>query len=160
MKTVQETVYEERPMDIYHVKYGEVIDTFKVPAIEYKEVTAYHCCCVTVYQLPPPCPSPAVGTCAPAADCAKGNCGPAGCPELVPCKVLRKCPYTTTQEVAVEKEVKRPRLTCELVKETIITCIPHVVCKEVPVQVCCPMPCCRHCHSATAATSGCTSCGK
>ena len=145
MKTVQETVYEERPMDVYHVEYGEVIDKVKVPVVKYKEDTAYRCCCVTVFQLPPPSTCPPANTCAPAAGCTSGNCGPAGCPELVPCQVLRKCPYTTVHEVIVEEEIERPRLTCKLVKEEIITCIPHVVCKQVPVQVCCPTPCCQGC---------------
>ena len=92
MRTVQETVYEERPMDVYHIEYGEVKDKVKIPVVKYKEDTAYRCCCVTVYQLPPPCACPPVNTCAPAADCAKGNCGPAGCPETLPCQGLEEVP--------------------------------------------------------------------
>jgi hypothetical protein len=160
MRTVQETVYEERPMDVYHVEYGEALDKVKVPVVKYKEDTAYRCCCVTVMQLPPPSNCPPVKTCAPAADCTAGHCGPNGCPELVPVKVLKKCPYTTVHEVVEEEEVVRPRLTCTLVKEQIIVCVPHVVCKLVPVQVCCPTPCCSGCAAAPAASTGCATCGK
>jgi hypothetical protein len=163
MTTVQETVYEERPMVVYHVEYGEVEDKVKIPVVKYKEDTAYRCSCVTVLQLPPPSNCPPVNSCAPAADCTAGNCGAAGCPELVPVQVLKKCPYTTVREVAGEEEIKRPRLTCKLVKEEIMTCVPHVVCKQVPVQVCCPTPCCRCCANgaaAPAASSGCSNCGK
>ena len=84
MKTVRETVCEERPMDVYHIEYGEVKDKVKIPVVKYKEETAYRCCSVTVFQLPPPSNCPPVKTCAPAADCGKGNCGPAGCPSWCP----------------------------------------------------------------------------
>ncbi len=163
MRTVQETVCEERPMDVYRIEYGEVKDKVTIPVVKYKEVTAYRCCCVTVFQLPPPSNCPPVKTCAPAADCTQGNCGPNGCPELVPCKVLKKCPYTTVREVVENEEIERPRLTCKLIKEEIIVCVPHVVCKQVPVRVCCPTPCCRRCLTAAptpAANSGCATCGK
>src|SRR5208282_4418056 len=92
MKTIQETVYEDRRMTVYHIEYGDVTDTVKVPVVKYKEVTAYRCCCDTVYQLPPTCacpPGPPVKTCGPVANCANGACGPSGCPELVPVKVLK-----------------------------------------------------------------------
>ena len=163
MRTVQETVCEERPMDVYRIEYGEVKDKVTIPVVKYKEVTAYRCCCVTVFQLPPPSNCPPVKTCAPAANCTQGNCGPNGCPELVPCKVLKKCPYTTVREVVENEEIERPRLTCKLIKEEIIVCVPHVVCKQVPVRVCCPTPCCRRCLTAApapAANSGCVTCGK
>jgi hypothetical protein len=161
MKTVQETVYEERTMDVYHVEYDQVIDKVKIPVVKYKEGTAYRCCCVTVFQLPPPSNCPPVPTCAPVNDCTKGNCGPNGCPELCPVQVLKKCPYTTMNEVIEEEVVERPRLTCKLVKEEIIICVPHVVCKQVPVQVCCPTTCRHHCArtaAAAAPSSGCPTC--
>ncbi len=94
----------------------------------------------------------------PVADCGKGTCGPGGCPELVPVQVLKKCPYTTVREVIEEQEIERPRLTCKLVKEEIIICVPHVVCKQVPVRVCCPTPCCQRC--AIVAPVPCSTCGK
>ena len=87
-----------------------------------------------------------------------GTCGPNGCPELVPVQVLKKCPYTTVREVIEEQEIERPRLTCKLVKEEIIICVPHVVCKQVPVRVCCPTPCCQRC--AIVAPVPCSTCGK
>ena len=77
MKTVCETVIEERPMDVYHIEYEEVIDKVKVPVIKYKEGTAYRCCCVTVNQLPLPCAACAAAACAlaatstPAGTCAR-----------------------------------------------------------------------------------------
>jgi len=159
MKTVQETVYDERTMDVYHVEYGEVKDKVKIPVVKYKEGTAYRCCCVTVLQLPPLSNCPPVKTCAPAADCTNSNCGSGGCPELVPVQVLKKCPYTTMHEVIEEEEIERTRLTCKLIKEEIMVCVPRVVCKQVPVQVCCPTPCCRRCVTAPAPAPN-MGCGK
>ena len=164
MRTVQETVYEEKHMDVYHIKYKDATDTTKVSVVKYKDEKAFRCCPVTVFVLPQPENCAPAKTCAPAADCNGGNCGAAGCPELVNVQVCKKCEYATVHEVTEEKECKRPRLECEVIKEDIIICIPHVVCKQVPVQVCCPTPCCCHCGCGSAAaapaTSGCSGCGK
>ena len=49
-------------MDVYHIEYGEVKDKVKIPVVKYKEDTAYRCCSVTVFQLPPPSNCPPVKT--------------------------------------------------------------------------------------------------
>jgi len=152
MQTCAETVYEEQEQTFYKTEYSEEKVKVKVPAIEYKEEVAYRCCCVTVMQLPPP-----GSACGPANGCTTG-CESPTCPELVPVQVLQKCPYKVMREVNVTKEVEKTQLVCKTVPYKITVCIPHVVYKQVPVQVCCPTVCCKRCATcqpAAPATSAC-----
>ena len=136
MVACREIVYDEVEQIAYNVVYKEVKDPKKVKAIEYVPDKAYHCVCTTVLQPKPVCGCAAAPACAPA-------CAPAYTSDLAPVNVCRKYPYPTFQTKEVEKEVVTTRITAEEVPYKFTACIPRVVIKMVPVQICCPVPCCR-----------------
>jgi hypothetical protein len=60
-------------------------------------------------------------------------------------KVVRKVPYTVCKPVRYEQTVPYVRWVPKQVSYTVTRCVPKVVYKEVPVTVCCRVPCCRRC---------------
>jgi len=45
--------------------------------------------------------------------------------------------------VHTAKTIQVTRCVPKQVAYTVTRCVPRVVCKQVPVQVCCPVPCCE-----------------
>jgi hypothetical protein len=137
MKTCCEVVYEEVERTLYKPEYQEVVEKVPVDAVRYVEGTAYRCASRTVWQPGQPQP------CGPAKTCAPAACGQpsSGC-GMVPVQVLRKVPYTTARAEHYQKIEERRRVVVRQVPYTITLCVPKVVRKQVPVTVCCPMPCC------------------
>jgi hypothetical protein len=63
---------------------------------------------------------------------------------------VKQVPYTVCKPVCYEKTINTVACVAKQVPYTVTRCVPRVVCKEVPVQVCCPMPrcptpCCKPC---------------
>ena len=144
MKMCKEIVYEDKPCTQYRTVFEEVVEKVPVDAVKYVEETAYRCAPCTIYQPK----QPATGPCAPAA-CAS----PCTCAETTPTQVLRKVPYTVMRPVSYQKMEERKRVVSKQVPYTITLCVPKEVYREVPVTVCCPVPCCRTCKPC--APTGC-----
>lgn len=144
MKMCCETVMVDQESTTWETVYEEVKDKKPVNVTKYVPETNYECIPSTIYQ-PAPTKScepvcPPVGACPPAGDCPQPTVQ-----ELAPCQVCRKVPVTGFRAETKEEMVEVPRITAKLVPHTITLCIPTVVWKLVPVQVCCPVPCCCGC---------------
>ena len=137
MKTCREVIYEEVEQTYYKTVYEEVVEKVPVEAVRYVEGTAYRCAPCTIWQPRPPRPCELTDACTPAA-CAE----PGPCMEMASVQVLRKVPYTTARPEHYQKMEERRRVVAKQVPYTITLCVPKVVCKQVPVTICCPMPCC------------------
>lgn len=133
MKPCQEVVYDDVEQIAYNVVYKEVEETKMVPCVVYEPGVAYRCVPSTVLQ-PKPETCPQVKPCAP---CEAGRS------DLAPVEICRKVPYTTFQPVDTQKPVVTKRIVVEEVPYKVTVCVPRIVTKMVPVQVCCPVPCCQ-----------------
>ena len=150
MKTCQEVVYEEQEQTFYKTVYEDVVEEKKVPCVKYVEETQYHCVPCTVMQPRPP------AICAPVKPC-----GPCATEEMCPVQICRKVPYTVYRAVCAEQPVKVSRVVAKQVPYTLTICIPRVVTRQVPVQVCCPVPCCcKPCKEKCCEPSCSAECGK
>jgi len=52
-------------------------------------------------------------------------------------------PYCICKPVHSTKTIQVKRCVPKQVAYTVTRCVPKVICKQVPVQVCCPVPCCN-----------------
>jgi hypothetical protein len=139
MKTCKETVYEEQEQVFYRPVFKEEIEEKIVNTVEYVEETRYRCCPCTIWQPKEDCCCP---TCDTGAACGGGcTCGPPPM-EMVPVEIIKKVPYTVVVPKQVQKTEKVPRTVVAMEPYTVTVCIPHEICKQVPVQVCCPKSCC------------------
>ena len=83
------------------------------------------------------------------------------------CKMVREqrvkqVPYTVCKPVCYEKTIQCVQYVPRKVAYTVTRCVPRVVCTQVPVKVCCPVPrCCKPacepacCEPVANATRGC-----
>ncbi|MEE2781114.1 MAG: hypothetical protein VX431_02840, partial [Planctomycetota bacterium] len=63
------------------------------------------------------------------------------CCRMVKEECVKMVPYTVCKPVHYTKQIKCKKCVCERVPYTVTRCVPKVVCKQVPVKVCCPVPC-------------------
>ncbi len=62
---------------------------------------------------------------------------------MTPVECMRKVPRTVYRAVSDKKPEERTRVVVQQIPYTVTCCVPKVVCKEVPVEVCSPVaPCC------------------
>jgi hypothetical protein len=133
-----EVVMEEQMSTTYQTVYEEIKEEKHVPVVKYVPETYYRCVCTTIYQ------PAATKSCEPVAACPPAAGQPAAA-ELVPIQVCRKVPEIGYRAVAGEETVQVRRIVAKLVPHPITLCVPKVVWKQVPVQVCCPVPRCCEC---------------
>jgi len=129
MMTTSEVVYEEKQITRYKTVFEDVHEKKTVDAVKYVPKTEY---CDIVQTV-----------CEPreAACCQPGSCcQPATCCQPVTC--IRKVPYTVLEPVPCKKTIDVVRCVEKRVPYTVTCRVPKVVCKQVPVKVCCPVPCC------------------
>jgi len=161
MKTCMVTEYTYQEMTAYKIVYEDVATPVNVPAVEYQPAPRVACVPDTVLVPPKPCAcQPAAIRCAggpPPSTCQPVNaCAPVPSPCLVPMTICRKVELPGMKPVDVEKPDVIKRVVEKHVPYTVTLCIPHLVCKQVPVQVCCPVPCCCMCAPAAKASgNGC-----
>jgi len=60
---------------------------------------------------------------------------------MVPETRVKKVPYTICKPVHTTKTIQVIRCVPKKVAYTVTRCVPKVICKQVPVRVCCPSPC-------------------
>ncbi len=130
VKTCKQIVYEEQQRTCYRPVFKEEMVERVVNSVEFVEETRYRCAPCTVWQPKPPSEC---GPCEPA-DC----CGPKKPCEMVPVRILRKVAYTVVVPKCVQKTEKVPRTVVSMEPYTVTVCIPHVVCRPVPVCPCGP----------------------
>ena len=156
MKTCREVVHEPVERICYDTVYEEVKETVKVPCTKYIEQTRYR-------MVEMDCSQPKE-SCCPRSGCgdASGCCDACAEPEVSfqcePC--IRKMPYTVLVPVPDEKTEEITRVVERKVPRNVTCYIPHVVCKQVPVEICVPVPCC--CKESCCEEPGCcekTCCG-
>jgi len=70
-------------------------------------------------------------------------------------KCVKRVPYTICKPVHSTKTIQVSRCVPKQVAYTVTRCCPKVVCKQVPVQVCCPAPCCEPSCAAAEPSCGC-----
>jgi len=136
MKTCCETVFGEEERTFYKTVYEDVVDKVPVDAVRYVEEIQYRCQPCMICQPRPPETCGPIKTCGPANDCEP--CSPC----MVPTQILRKVPYTTYRPEHYQKIEERPRVVSKQVPYTVTVCVAKVVYKQVPVTICCPIPCC------------------
>ncbi len=139
MKTCMVTEYTYQDMTAYKIVYEDVETPVNVPAVEYQPAPRVTCVPDTVLVPPKPC------ACQPASCPPTNACAPVPPPCLVPMNICRKVELPGVKPVNVEKPDVIKRVVERHVPYTVTLCIPHLVCKQVPVQVCCPVPCCCTC---------------
>ncbi|MEZ6109935.1 MAG: hypothetical protein R3C99_02805 [Pirellulaceae bacterium] len=66
---------------------------------------------------------------------------------------MKRIPYTVCKPVHYTKTIQVKKCVPRKEAYTVTRCVPRVVCKQVPVKVCCPAPCC-----CDPCAGGCTSC--
>jgi hypothetical protein len=163
------TEYTYQDMTEYKIVYEDVETPVNVPAVEYQPAPRVACVPDTVLVQPKPaacvpalspttaCPPPAA--CPPAACATANQCVPVpAAPPLCPVNICRKVELPGMAPVNVQKPDVCRRVVERHVPYTVTLCIPHLVCKQIPVQVCCPVPCC--CSCAPAAKCAAEGCGK
>jgi hypothetical protein len=134
MKTCKETVYDYEEQTFYRQVFKEEMEDKITHTVEYVEETRYRCCPCTIWQPKEDCcPECNLDTCC---------CVPPKPVEMVPVEILRQVPYTVVVPKCVEKVEKVPRTVTTWEPYTVTICIPHVICKQVAVEVCCPECCC------------------
>ena len=137
MKMCCEVVMEEQESTTYETVYEEVVEKKPVSVVKYVSETGYRCVPTTIYQPAAAKSCEPVGVCPPA--------GQSTVPDLVPVPACRKVPAEGFRAATSEEMVEVPRIVAKLVPHTITLCVPKVVWKQVPVQVCCPAPQCGQC---------------
>ncbi len=132
MKTCREVVYEAVEKVCFDTVYEEIKETVKVPFTKYVEQTRYR-------MMKMECSRPQESCCEASGCC--DSCGEAEtCFVCEPC--IRKMPYKILVPVAAEKTEEVTRVVERKIPKNVTCYIPHVVCKQVPVEVCVPVPCC------------------
>lgn len=131
MKTCKEIVFEEQQRTFYKPVYKEVMEERVINTVQFVEETRYRCQPCTIWQ---PKPAGGCGSCGPA-DC----CAPQKPCEMVPVQTYKKVAYKVMVQKPIQKKEPVPRTVVTMEPYTVTICIPHVICKQVPV--CNPMPC-------------------
>ena len=144
MKTCREVVYEPVEKICYDTVYEEVKETVKVPCTKYIEQTRYR-------MVEMDCNQPKE-SCCPQSGCCDVCAEPEVCFQCEPC--IRKMPYTVLVPVPDEKTEEITRVVERKIPRNVTCYIPHVVCKQVPVEICVPVPCCCK-ESCCCEESGC-----
>ena len=70
------------------------------------------------------------------------------CPvcKMVSQTCVKQIPYTVCKPVCCPQTITCSHLVAKQVPYTVTRCVPRVICTQVPVKVCCPVPACPHCH--------------
>ena len=164
MKTCQCIEYTYQEMTAYKTVYKDVVTPVNVPAVEYQPAPRVACVPDTVMVQPTPGPCQPASTPPSAPPCAPVNaCAPSTAPCLCPQNICRKVELPGFSPTNVEKPDVIKRVVAEQVPYQVTLCIPHVVCKQIAVQVCCPVPCCCPapcCSGDPAGKCGGEGCGK
>ncbi|MGQ9575821.1 MAG: hypothetical protein ACUVUC_10925 [Thermoguttaceae bacterium] len=133
MKTCQEVTYEEKELTTYQTVFEELKQTNTIDTVKYVPETEYRIVCTTVSQSREvDCPRP----------CCDPGAKPTKCVQQVPVSCLRKVPVTVIRAVPAKETVESVRVVEKKVPKTVTCLIPKVTYVQVPVQVCCPVPCC------------------
>jgi hypothetical protein len=69
-------------------------------------------------------------------------------------KCVKQVPYTVCKPVHTTKTINVTRCVPKQVAYTVTRCVPKVVCKQVPVQVCCPVASEPSCAAAPSCGCG------
>jgi hypothetical protein len=133
MKICEEVTYEEKPMTVYETAYEDVpvkktVDTTKFVDDKEPRIVSIPIC----QTKETPCPQSCCDPCA----------APKSCVQQVTVPCLQRVPVPVVRGVPAKEEVESTRIVEKKTPKTVICLIPHVKRVEVPVQVCCPMPCC------------------
>ena len=137
MKTCAKTIYEEKKVTTYETVYEDVPEKKTVDAVQYVAQTEERLVPYTVTETRP-CQCSGCGQ-----PCA-APCGqPTSCCQQVAVPCLRKVPVTVLQAVPAKETVQTVRLAEKKIPHTFTVLCPKVVYEQVPVQVCCPVPCCE-----------------
>ena len=129
MKTCQEVVYEPVEKVCYDTVYEEIKETVKVPTTLYVEQTRYR-------MVPMECSRPQESCNDSCNSCSESKT----CFQCEPC--IRKMPYKVLVPMPAEKDEEITHVVERKVPKNVTCYIPHVICKQVPVEVCVPVPCC------------------
>jgi len=76
--------------------------------------------------------------------------------KMVPETCVKQVPYTVCVPQNYTKTVNCVRMVPNKVPYTVTRCVPKVICKQVPVKVCCPVPCAPKCCEPACCEPACS----